>query len=183
MWSHCVLSVAPIGKCPTMSQTSCGLEQSGRELSCLASKHGSLTKSRNDLRHGCAAPASASSLACRLPANFPSAALCFLLPTPAKAQAAGLLSPGQWSWHGFLTCSPVSCFACALGHFQLAPPQSQFRPLSGVNLSVLRSPFFSFIHSSLLSFLLFLYFSERSRLNIYLWSEQIYWHKDSRNWF
>lgn len=101
MGSHYVLSVAPIGKCTTMSQTSCGLEQLGRELSCLANKHGSLTKSRNGLRHGCAAPASASSPARRLPANFPSAVLCFLLPAPAKAQvtrgaqAAGLLP--SWS--------------------------------------------------------------------------------------
>lgn len=84
-----------------MSQTSCGLEQLGRELSCLANKHGSLTKSRNGLRHRCAAPASASSLARRLPANFPFAVLCFLLPALAKAQvtrgaqAAGLLP--SWS--------------------------------------------------------------------------------------
>lgn len=198
MRSPYVLSVTPIGKCPTMSQTSCGLQQLGRELSCLANKHGSLTKSKNDLRHGCAAPASASSLARRLPANFPSAELCFLLPAPAKAQVTGRSSGRRLA--SLLEYSPQDNDVDTVSLPALQFPVLLLQ-LGISNLHLLKVTFvpcdfvpcepvvISSLHSDLLLlspqfppvFLTFLYFSERSRLDVYLWSEQINWHKDSRS--
>lgn len=87
MWSHYVLSVAPIGKCPTMSQTSCGLEQLGRELICLANK-----KKKSDKKQKWSQTRMCNSCQCQLSSTLPSSKLsvcCALLSSPRPSQSSG----------------------------------------------------------------------------------------------